>query len=59
MVAHIFFSTSSLPYVKSNGGIAVTVVKTGGEKQDSSISLTEQSSILSISVATGHKKPDF
>jgi hypothetical protein len=58
-VAHIFFSTSSVPYVKSNGGIPVTVVKTGGEKQDLSISLTNQSSIPSISIANGHEKPDF
>jgi hypothetical protein len=50
-----FLSTSSVPYVKSNGGITVTVVKTGGEKQDSG---TDQSSILSISIANGHKKSD-
>jgi hypothetical protein len=58
MVAHNFFSTSSVPYVKSNGGIAVTVVKTGGKKRDSDISLTDQSSIPSISIADGHKKSD-
>jgi len=54
-----FFSASSFPYVKSNGAIAVTVVKTGLEKQDSSFSLTHQSSIPSISIANDHKKPDF
>jgi hypothetical protein len=57
--SRFFFSTSSVPYVKSNGGITVAVVKTGGEKQNSSISLTEQSSIPSISVANGHKRPDY
>jgi hypothetical protein len=59
MVDHFFFSTSSFPHVKSNGGITVAVVKRGGEKQESRISLTDQSSIPSISVANGHKQPDF
>jgi pheromone a factor receptor len=54
-----FFSTSSVPYVRSNDGITVTVVKTGGEKQDSSISLTDRSSVLSISIANNNKNPDF
>jgi hypothetical protein len=48
--------------VKNNGAIAVTVVKTSLEKQDSSISqfsLTHQSSIPSISIANDHKNPDF
>jgi hypothetical protein len=59
MTAHFFFSTSPVRYVKNNGAIAVTVVKTGLEKQDSSMSLTQQSSILSIGIANDHKKPDF
>ena len=59
MVDHFFFSTPSFPHVKSNGGITVAVVKRGGEKRDSRISLTDQSSIPSISVANGHKQPDF
>ena len=42
-----FSSSSSVPYVKSDGGITVTVVKTGGEKRDSGISLTDESSIPS------------
>jgi hypothetical protein len=55
----LLFSTSSVPYVKSNGGITVAIVKRGGEKQDSSISIADQSSIPSISIANGHEKPDF
>jgi hypothetical protein len=55
----LFFSTSSVPYVKSNGGITVAVVKRGGEKQDSSISIADQSSIPSISIANGHEKLEF
>jgi len=46
-------ATSSLPYVRNNA------VKTGGEKQDPSLSLTYQSSIPSISIADGHDKTDF
>jgi len=53
MVTRFFPSTSSLPYVRNNA------VKTGGEKQDPSISLTNQSSILSVSIANGHDKTDF
>lgn len=58
MVDQFFlFSNSSVPYVKSNGG--VTVVKTGGEKQDPNISLSDQYSVLSISIANNNEKPDF
>jgi len=52
-------ATSSVPYVKRNGGIPVTVVKAGGEKQDSIISFTDQSSIPSLSIANGHQDADF
>ena len=54
-----FPSTSSDPHVKSNGGIAVNVVKRDAEKQDLNISLSHQSSMPSISIADDHKIPDF
>ncbi|KAI0271189.1 pheromone A receptor-domain-containing protein [Russula aff. rugulosa BPL654] len=61
VVSRIGFATSALhgSSHESNGGITVTVVKTGGEKQDSSISLTDRSSVLSISIANNNKNPDF
>jgi hypothetical protein len=54
-----FFSASSVPHVKGNGGIAVNAVKRGVEKQDLSLSLSHQSSMPSISIANDHKIPDF
>ena len=53
MIAHFFPSKSSAPHAKSDGGITgtVTVVKTGGKKRDSGISLTDQSSIPSHEIS--------
>ena len=53
------FSTPSPPHVGRNGGVAVCVAKTAEEKQDSSVSPTDQSSILSISNSSGLERPDF
>jgi Pheromone A receptor len=61
LLTFFFFSPSSVPYKASNGGITPTVVKSGGEKYDSSsrISLTDQSSIPPISITNDPKKSDF
>jgi len=53
------FSTPSPPHVGSNGGVVVCVAKTAEEEQDSSVSPTDQSSILSISNSSGLERPDF
>jgi len=51
-------ATSSVPYVKRNGGVTVSVVKTRGDKHRSSISFSDQSSMQSVSV-DDDPKPDF
>jgi pheromone a factor receptor len=53
-----FFSTSSTPYVKSNGGVTVSVVTTSGDKRRSSVSFSDQSLTQSISV-DDDPKPDL
>ena len=50
MAAPLFSITLPARYVKNNGATAVTVVEAGIEKQDSSFSLTQESSILSIGI---------
>ncbi|KAI9509916.1 pheromone A receptor-domain-containing protein [Russula earlei] len=51
-------ATSSLPHVKSKGGITVSVITATGDKRYSTVSFTDQLSIPSISLA-GDSKPDF
>ncbi|KAI9462940.1 pheromone A receptor-domain-containing protein [Russula earlei] len=51
-------ATSSLPHVKSKGGITVSVITATGERRDSTVSFTDQLSIPSISLASD-LKPDF
>jgi len=53
------FSSPSSPHVGSNGGVVICVVKTTKEDQGSSVSLTDQSSISSISITSGLERPDF
>jgi len=50
-------ATSSFPHMKSKGGVSVSVVTTG-DKRDSTISISDQLSIPSISIASDYK-PDF
>jgi hypothetical protein len=55
----VFCSTlSAPPHMKSKGGITVHVATTGGNKHRSSVSLTNQISIPSISIGT-ENEPDF
>jgi pheromone a factor receptor len=51
-------ATSSLPYMKSKGGVKVSVVTSSGNKRDSIDSFTDQLSIPSISLASD-LKPDL
>jgi pheromone a factor receptor len=51
-------ATSSLPYMKNNGEISVSVVTTSGNKRDSVLSFTDQLSIPSISIPSDFK-PDI
>lgn len=50
-------ATSSFPHMKSKGGVTVSVVTTG-DKRDSTVSISDQLSIPSISIASDYK-PDF
>jgi pheromone a factor receptor len=51
-------ATSSAPYMKSKGGVSVSVVTASGDKRDSMVSFTDQLSIPSISFSSD-LKPDF
>jgi len=51
-------ATSSLPYMKSKGGVKVSVVTGSGNKRDSFVSFSDQLSIPSISLASD-LKPDL
>jgi hypothetical protein len=52
-------STSSFPHMGSKGGVTVSAMTvSGGQKRDSTISICDQLSILSISVGSD-LKPDF
>jgi hypothetical protein len=52
-------STSSVPHMKNKNGVAVVVVRTGGDnKRISSVSSVDLTSIPSVSIA-GDVKPEF
>ncbi|KAH9964939.1 pheromone A receptor-domain-containing protein [Russula dissimulans] len=51
-------ATSSFGNLRSTGGITVTVITASGDKRDSFLSVTDQLSIPSISLASDFK-PDF
>jgi hypothetical protein len=53
------FSTSSVPYVKSNGGITISVVTMRGDKRESGVSFSDQSLMQSISVDDDLKPRDL
>jgi hypothetical protein len=55
---HALFSTSSFIHLNGNG-IIVTVITANGNMRDSTVSVTDQLSIPSISLADDIIKPDF
>ena len=57
--AYSFCSTSSFPHMSGKGGVSISVVtKSGDNKRDSTISISDQLSIPSISIASDFK-PDL
>lgn len=51
-------ATSSFPHMSSKGGVTISVTKSGDRRRDSTISISDQLSIPSISIASDFK-PDF